>query len=164
MATGYQGIFNAFLKKVERDRAFFSYLHVSQLDAEKIVEERCLAFLDEACGRLMLEGSPSVNFFDRDDTNQAFNFDLTGTELYLIPCLMYEAYLSRDIAYLKNITVNYSPADLKVFDPSNWRSTFQAMYENVQAENLRLLDQYSNRDRRDCSYITVDFAANNVDS
>lgn len=162
--TGYQGIFDAFLKRVERDRSFFQYLNVSQLDAEEIVEERCLALLNEACGRIMLEGNPTVDFFDRDDDAQIFHFDLTGTELYLIPSLMYEAYLARDIAYLKNITVNYSPADVRVFDPSNWRSTFESLYRNVQADNLRYLDQYANRDRSDCSYIGVDFTSYNVDS
>ena len=79
--TEYQGIFDAFLKRVERDRSFFQYLNVSQLDAEEIVEECCLALLNEACGRIMLEGNPTVDFFDRDDVAQIFHFDLTGTEI-----------------------------------------------------------------------------------
>lgn len=159
MATEYTVLFNAFKKRVERDRDFFAYLHVYQPMADEIVEERCKGFLDEACGRLMLEGQPSVDFSERDDDLLEFGFDLTPIEKYLIPSLMYESYLSREIAYLKTLTVNYAPADVKVFDPSNWRSTFYQMYSGVCAENARLLEEYRSKDRKSGRFLGVDFAS-----
>ena len=82
--------------------------------------------MDEAVNRLIIEASPSVDFTDRD--NEQFHFDLTGSELAIIPSLMYEQYLFRDFSYLKTLNVNYTPTEMRVFDPSNARATFLNIY------------------------------------
>ena len=72
---------------------------------------------------------------------------------------MYEMYLDRDIARLKCLMVNYTPTDLKVFDPSNARSTFLAMYESVCNKNALLIDDYASRDRLTGKLKGIDYAS-----
>ena len=108
---------------------------------------------------LMLKCVPDVDFNDRDDVTQEFNFDWTNSEVFLIGSLMYEMYLDRDIARLKCLMVNYTPTDLKVFDPSNARSTFLAMYESVCNKNALLIDDYASRDRLTGKLKGIDYAS-----
>ena len=110
-----------------------------------MVNIRCNNFLNEAVNRLIIEANPSVDFTDR--TNEQFNFDLTGSELAIIPSLMYERYLFRDFAYLKTLNVNYTPTEMRVFDPSNARSTFLNIYNTVCAINEKYIDIYGGLSR-----------------
>ena len=116
--------------------------------------------MDEAVNRLIIEANPSVDFTDR--TNEQFNFDLTGSELAIIPSLMYERYLFRDFAYLKTLNVNYTPTEMRVFDPSNARSTFLNIYNTVCAINEKYIDIYKNSDRNTGALKSINFA--NYDS
>lgn len=147
MPTTFSLPVNAFLRRVEEDRNFFSYFKLSDEEALKLAEYRAKQYLHEAVGLLMLKCSPDVDFGDSDELLEVFNFDLTKTELFLLSSLMYEMYLSRDIAKLKCLSVNYTSTDLRVFDPSNARSTFKALYEMVCAQNLQLIDDYISKDR-----------------
>lgn len=158
MATPYTVIVDAFLKWVEKDVDFFHYFHMTDEEAMSLAKSRSLDFLSEALGRLMLECAPPVDFNDCDDQQQQFNFDLTQKEVYLISSLMYERYLDRDFAFLKLYNVNFSSADLNVFDPSNARKTFITIYEKVENRNKHLIDEYKNRDRTTGKLIGIDYA------
>ena len=125
-----------------------------------MVDIRCTNFLDEAVNRLIIEANPSVDFTDRND--EQFNFDLTGSELAIIPSLMYEQYLFRDFSYLKTLNVNYTPTEMRVFDPSNARSTFLNIYNTVCETNEKYIDIYKNSDRTTGALKSINFA--NYDS
>ena len=84
---------------------------------------------------------------------------MTRTEIDMLASLMFEMYLEKDIAKLRVLDVNYTPNDLQVFSPSQSRKTFMEMYENVRAENRRLLDGYKSRDRLTGELLTIDYAA-----
>lgn len=159
MATPYSTLTNKFLKRVERDIAFFNYLNLSDADASTIVELRSEAFLHEALARVMTEGMPEVDFADVDDMTKQINFDLTPKEEYLIVSLMYEAYLTRDIAKLKCLSVNYTSTDLRVFDPSNARTSFKALWDAVAATNVYLIDIYKSSDRVSGAYKGISYSA-----
>ncbi len=116
--------------------------------------------MDEAINRLIIEANPSVDFTDR--TDKQFNFDLTGSELAIIPSLMYEQYLFRDFSYLKTLNVNYTPTEMRVFDPSNARSTFLNIYNTVCKANEKYIDIYKNSDRVTGALKSINFA--NYDS
>ena len=87
----------------------------------------------------------------------AFTADLTAQEVYILASLMYRQYLDRDIAYLATLSVNYTSTDLRVFDPSNARKTFAALYQSVCAECDRLVDTYRNTDRLKNVFAGIDF-------
>lgn len=172
MATSCSEVINAFLLRVELDRKFFNYRDVDEDKGLEVAKFRAGAFLNEACGRMMLEAMPSVNFTpvvistttitDDDGVDQVVNemgwsFDLTAGEVYLLASLMCEQYMSRDFAHLKTLNVNFTGTELRVFDPSNARKTFLTMYESVKARNDYLIDVYKNSDRLTGRYSEINF-------
>lgn len=159
MGTAYQTILDAFYHRIEKDKEFFNYFNLTDAEALALAKERSLSYMDEALARITFECQPSVDFSDRDDANESFGFTLSKIEIFLVSSLMYQSHLERDIAYLKTINVNYTSTDLRVFDPSNARSTFMDMYKSVCDQNEALMDKYKNLDRATGTYKTVDFNA-----
>lgn len=147
MATPYQVPIEAFYRRIEKDKEYFNYFKLTPEEAMELARERAIGYLKEATGMLVLKCVPDVNFNDCDDIVQEFNFDWTNAEVFLVSSLMYEMYLDRDIAKLKCLMVNYTPTDLRVFDPSNARNSFLAMYDKVCNKNIQLIDDYASRDR-----------------
>lgn len=102
---------------------------------------------------------PKVDFMGYDDKLEEFNFEMTKREIFLMASIMFECYLERDVSKLKCLSVNYAPTDVRVFDPSNARKTFQAMYEFVCSQNALLLDTYRNTDRLTGEYAGINYAS-----
>jgi len=165
MATSSSTVINAFLLRVESDRKFFHYRDIDEEEGLRVAKFRAKNFLNEACGRMMLEGMPSVNFTPTliDGDELGWSFDLTAGEVYLLASLMYEQYMERDIATLKTLNVNFTGTELRVFDPSNARKTFLTMYEAVKERNAYLLDVYKNSDRLTGKYSSIDFSSLDFD-
>lgn len=159
MATSFESPINRFFARIEEDREFFDYYNLSDTAAFQLAQARATNYLYNAIDKMMLEGMPEIDLTDIDETLAQFNEDLTSREVYILASLMYEFYLEKDISKLKTYNVNYTATDLKVFDPSNARSTFQALYDGVVARNQLLLDQYRNTDRKTGAYKTIDFAS-----
>lgn len=159
MATSYSVPINEFFSRVEKDKDFFQYFNLSDGEAMELANKRAEIYLFEACAKIMMMCQPTVNFSNRDDDLRQFNFDLTPSEILLISSLMYEFYLDRDVSYIKLQSVNYAPTALRVFDPSNARSTFLALYNFVHAQNETLIDVYKNTDRLTGTYNSINFAA-----
>lgn len=157
MATPFSVPINAFLKRIEKDKDFFQYFNLDDEEAAALAEERAINFLMEAIQKVVMECQPEVDFTDFDEETQEFNFDWTPQEKILIPSLMYEAYLERDMAYLKTMNVNFTVTDFRVFDPSNARKTFMGMLEYVHQQNILLMDTYKNTDRLTGKYIGINF-------
>lgn len=72
---------------------------------------------------------------------------------------MYEQYLFRDFSYLKTLNVNYTPTEMRVFDPSNARATFLNIYNTVCATNEKYIDIYKNSDRTTGALKSINFAS-----
>lgn len=159
MATSFELPINRFFTRIEEDRDFFQYYNLSDVEAFQLAQTRAKNYLVDAIDKMMIEGMPSIDLFDTDEASAQFNEDLTSREVYILASLMYEFYLAKDIAKLKTYNVNYTATNLKVFDPSNARSTFQSLYDGVVAKNQLLLDQYRNTDRLTGAYKTIDYGA-----
>lgn len=159
MATPYQVPIEAFYRRIEKDKEYFNYFGLTSEEAMELARERAAGYLNEATGMLVLKCVPDVDFNDRDDLVQEFNFDWTNAEVFLISSLMYEMYLDRDIAKLKCLMVNYTPTDLRVFDPSNARNSFLEMYDKVCNKNIQLIDDYASRDRLTGKLKGIDYAS-----
>lgn len=163
MPTPYSVPIEIFLKKIEKDIDFFNYYEKTNEEVLALIQQRSLAYLNEAVDRISFECNPSVDFSDRDDNLKQFNFNFTANERVLVSSLMFESHLSRDIAYLKLQSVNYTPSELRVFDPSNARSTFLEMYKIVHEENKVLLEEYRSRNRITGEFVGIDYSVSNAD-
>lgn len=147
MATPFSDIYDEFYGLIERDESFFNYFNLSNKEVSKIIDSRCLQYLKAATSRIMYTLDGGTDFFDYDEDEEQFNFDLNPIEVQLIANLMFESYLKQDIAKLKAFEVNFTPTDLQVFSPSNSRKTFMEMYRTVREENITMLDNYAAHDR-----------------
>lgn len=159
MATSFELPINRFLYRIEEDREFFQYFNLSEMEAMQLARHRAENYLRDAIDRMMIDGMPDIDFTDVDDITEEFNADLTSREVFILASLMYEFYLRKDIAKLKTYSVNYTSSDLRVFDPSNARSTFKALYDGVVQENEKLLDQYRCTDRLTGAFKGINFAS-----
>lgn len=163
MGTPYSDIIKLFLDRVEKDRDFFSYFNIKDEDAIVLAQTRAQSYLEEATNRIMIECQPTVDFSDKDDTLGVFGFFLTAQERFLIPSLMFEAYLSRYIGYLKIKAANYTASEIRVFDPSRARDSFMEMYRFVCEQNKAYLEMYNSKDRVTNEYLGINYTNNNAD-
>ncbi len=158
MGTPFLEPINRFLRRIEEDRDFFQYFHLSDDEALALARQRARNYLEDAIDRMMMDGRPSVDLTDIDEGSFSFNIELTRNEVFLLSSLMYEYYLDKDISRIKTMNVNYTGTELRVFDPSNARSSFLQLYENVQRQNEKLLDTYRNVDRETGDFISINSA------
>ena len=159
MGTPYSVLIDRFYRRIEKDRDFFNYFGLTEEEAFALAKKRSLGYLEEAVALIILKCMPQVDFSNRDDELEQFNFDLNDGEKLLISSLMYQYYLDRDISYLKVLNVNYTSTELRVFDPSNARSTFLEMYQFVYKQNEALMDAYKSTDRSTGMFKQVNFSA-----
>lgn len=159
MATSFELPISRFFKRIEEDREFFNYFNLSDAEAFQLAHARARNYLLNAIDKMMIDGMPDIDFTDYDEFSEEFNTDLTNKEIFTLASLMYEFYLEKDIAKLKTYNVNYTSTELKVFDPSNARSTFKELYDSVVARNEHLLDQYRNTDRLTGAFKTIDYSS-----
>lgn len=164
MGTPFSVLVNLFFKRIEKDKGFFHYFELDDNSAMQLAEERAETYLHEAIGRLMLQGSPTVDFSDRDEENKSFNFELTDIEKLILPSLMYEYYLDRDVSLLKLKSVDYTPTEMRVFDPTGARNSFLNMYEQLKRTNEQLLSNYRDTDRLTQAYRSFDFSKYDITS
>lgn len=157
MGTSIETPIKLFLRRVEEDKKFFNYYNLMPFEAMDLAKQRAEHFLEEAIYRITIECQLEVDFTKRDAEGN-FTFEWTAQEKCLIPSLMYEVYLSRTFAYLKDLNVNFTSSELKVFDPSNARKSFLELYNKVKEENEHLIARYRDTERSDGSYKTVNFA------
>lgn len=155
MATSLMDPINRFLRRIEEDRYFFMYFSLTDSEALALARKRARNYLDDAIDRMTMDGKPTIDLSDIDEAAFTFNVTLSRSEIFILSSLMYEYYLAKDISRLKTLSVNYTGTELRVFDPSNARTTFQNLYENVQKENRVLLDTYRNTDRNTGSFVSV---------
>lgn len=147
MATQFTKIYAKFLDKVEKDEDFLNYYNLTTEQSMAIAIERSKSFLEESVTDLMLKCTPDIDFTDYDEILEEFIPDLTKNEINILACIMFEKYVSRDIAMLKTLNVNFTPNELSVFDPSNGRRSFMDMYRQVQDENNKMINSYISKDR-----------------
>lgn len=155
--TSNETLYDLFFKRIEKDEDFFNYYDVPSSECMEIAKERANTYLGEAIGMLILKCQPSVDFTDKN--SEGFNLDFNQQELLLVPSLMYEMYLNRDVAYLAVFDVNFTSTDLKVFSPSDARTSFLALYNRVCKENDELMDLYKNTDRDTGKFLSINFSA-----
>lgn len=162
--TSFQILIDRFFHRIEEDRDYFNYFNLSDEESMELAKQRAEAMLYEAISFLSLKTTHKIDFTDVDNEQKCFKFDLTSKEIMLISSFMYQQYLERDIAKLKVLSLNYTSSNLKTFDPSNARTTFQSLYREVCDANVLLLDEYNNKDRETNEYISIDYGSYEEDA
>ena len=148
MPTPFSTLIDRFFRRIEEDKNYFDYYNLTDEQSMTVAYERAKGFLYEATELIMLKATPTINLTDYDKTY----------EILLVSSFMYQQYLERTIAKLKEYNVNYTADNLKVFDPSNARSTFQSLYEKVCEDNNVLLDLYNSKDRETNEVLSINYS------
>ena len=161
--TPFASLIESFLHKVEKDKQYFKYFELTDAEAMELARQRAGYFLEEAIGELIVRATPTVDFTDIDPIAQCFNFDLTPIEKHIIPWIMYQIYVERDLAYLKSKEVNFVDKNLKTYDPSNARQSYKALLDTVIAKVNEYIDIYRNSDRSTGAYLPIDFTVNDAE-
>lgn len=146
--TSYEQLYVPFFNRIEEDAKFFGYYNITTEEALEIAQKRAKNYLNEAVSILKRNCSLDFNLV-LDDEVEMISEDLTSDEINLLADLMYEVYISRDIATLKSMVNALTSTDLKMLhSPANERKTFMDMYNTLKYNNEVAMSQYNGRDRK----------------
>lgn len=145
--TSFDEVIDRMLKKIEKDKDFFSYYNLSVTEAQSLIIDQAIGYLCDAIDILASKCEPDVDFYDYDIETMHFNFELTPREIGLIASLMYEVYFERDEALLKAFKIRMTPSDLNQFSPASERKTFMDMLNAIKTENINKIAKYASTDR-----------------
>nr|DAQ62300.1 MAG TPA: hypothetical protein [Caudoviricetes sp.] len=156
--TSYEQLYVPFFNRIEEDAKFFSYYNLSAEEALEIAQKRAKNYLNEAVS--ILKRNCSLDFdLVLDDEVEMISEDLTSDEINLLADLMYEVYISRDIATLKSMVNALTSTDLKMLhSPANERKTFMDMYNTLKYNNEVAMSQYNGRDRKTGKRKVIDYS------
>lgn len=148
LPTTYDELINLFSMKMIKNPDFFYYRNISDEEATQLTKEKCLNYLNGSLAILLQNCSPDVDFNEKDDMLQQFNFTLTNIEKELLLHLMFEIYLEEDLSRLKAYEKWFSTKELNTFSPASERNSFISMYDNISDRNIARIKNYMSRDRQ----------------
>lgn len=156
--TSFEKVISRLLRKIEKDKDFFSYYNVSVSEVQSIVMEQATGYLYDAIDLLVSKCEPDVDFYNYDEELEMFRFELTQREIGLLASLMYEVYFERDEALLKAFKIRMTPSDLNQFSPANERASFENMLVRIKAENRNDISRYISTDRKTGKRKTINYS------
>lgn len=147
--TPYSKVIVRFERKIKEYKEFFCYEITTDEEFLEIVSRREIDLLDDAVNELqgIIPIAQNVDFLDKDDTLQKFNFDITSTEQDLISDYMITKMFDEGIVRLKQYQ-KYFGDDIKMPNSNTERSTYLkvAEYQRIQIEKKVI--RYNSRDRK----------------
>ena len=146
--TSFDEVISRLLRKIEKDKDFFSYYNLSVSEVQSLVTEQATGYLYDAIDLLTSKCEPPVDMYNYDEELMEFNFELTQREIGLLASLMYEVYFERDEALLKAFKIRMTPSDLNQFSPANERASFENMLQRIKNENTNKIAKYVSTDRK----------------
>ena len=147
MSTLYEEIYELFFDKLEKDVEFFNLFNLTETEALELATTRAKKYLMESIAYLILNCTPDVDFYDKDDILGTFNFEVTPMEKDLITSIMREKYFEKDLLLLKAFGSRLTPKDLNSFSPSADRKSFVDMLDGMRNINILSIRNYVARDR-----------------
>ena len=144
----YSIILNRFEKKIKKDRKYFTYRNVSDEELIDIINQRGLDLLDTALEYInpLISPNHGINFNNRDDDLQMFDFDLYRPDVDLISEGMIVAYMDEEKIKLNTMEKDLGN-DIKTYCPADERNSFMNMLETERNELDKKIDNYNMRDR-----------------
>ncbi len=148
MATSYETIFNRFYKQLVKDNKFFKYSDtLTEAEKQELIKDRTIDLLNQAIDMLYEYDVPQVDFYDKDDTLQVFNFDLINQEIPLLVKLMRYKYFEEDKNLLHAVQVNFKSSELNILSPANERSTTVKMIDDIKTDCENAINHYFSMNR-----------------
>ena len=146
--TPFLNVTERFQRKIKKDREFFDINNVSVEDLIEIVSQYSNELLEDAVNELqpLVSIKQTVNFLDKNDMMEQFNFDLTSLEEDIISDLMYVKLLDEEMVKLKTMQ-KYLGDDIKVFSPAEERNSFIKMIDYKRKLTLNKIANYNTRNR-----------------
>lgn len=158
MPTTKQTIKEVFYSKIEQDESFFEYYNLTPSEAIELANKRADNLLRDAVSYFKSHDRDSgLDFTENEDGD--YEEDFTDVEIDLLAEIMNLLLFRKDYNRLKNLEVNFTPSDLKVFSPSESRRTFLDMYLTLKGEIDSKIRRYCDRDREDNKLITINYSA-----
>lgn len=145
--TPYEEIYDLFLTDIKEDTEFFYYESLTEEEQLALTKEKCKKLLLDSVSEFLLNCTPEVDFNNRDDNVETFNFDLVNSEKQIFKRLMIEKHLEQDVLKLKVYSSYFKSKELEVFSPANNRDSFMKMYDNIFEKNRDRIKQYASKDR-----------------
>lgn len=144
--TLYEDIYKLFFDKIVQDIDFFEY-GTTEEDALSIARQRSRAYLIKSIDRLTNQCNVDVDFYNKDDELETFNFDCVSKEKTIFRDLMYEIYYEQDLVKLRLFEQFFSRKNIKTFDPTAPKSLYLNTLKMIKAENIKQIKNYESRDR-----------------
>lgn len=160
--VSYDTIYEMFFDLIEKDKDFFQYNNISEVDATDIAKQRANRYLKEALSYLSLNcpiDKCGVDFTDFNDEISVINCDFKYNELDIIANVMYERYLFREFSKLRAQANRFISKDFNVFSPANERVSFLNMYKDIKNSVNILIDHYLSIDRETGKSKTLDYSS-----
>lgn len=147
--TSYENIYKRFFRKIKQDVDYFSISGLTESELEEIVNERSLELLDDAVNEIqpLVAINQKVDFLDKNDMFEQFNFELTSVEEDILSDMMYIKYLDEESVRLKTIQKFIGTNSMKVFSPASERNSFMNMVEYKREMILNKMQNYNTRNR-----------------
>lgn len=154
--TPYENVIDRFIRKIKQDKEYFCVNGVTEEQLVQIINKRSIDLLDDAVSEVqpMISVAQKVDFLNKDDDMEEFNFELTKLEEDLISDMMVVKYFDEALVKLKAMQ-KYLGDDIKVFSPANERKTFKEMVEFKRQLFEVKLANYNTRNRLTGSYLLV---------
>jgi hypothetical protein len=145
--TSFDKLIQRFLRRIEKDRDFFTYYNVEPDEAMSLAYSQATGYIFDAIDLLTDRCTPQIDFYNYDKDIEEFNFELTSREIGLLSSLMREVYFDRELSLLKAFQIALTPSDLRIFSPANERRTFVEMVNGIKSENHTKISKYIAEDR-----------------
>lgn len=154
--TPYENVIDRFIRKIKQDKEYFCVNGVTEEQLVQIINKRSIDLLDDAVSEIqpMISIAQKVDFLNKDDDMEEFNFELTKLEEDLISDMMVVKYFDEALVKLKAMQ-KYLGDDIKVFSPANERKTFKEMVEFKRQLFEVKLANYNTRNRLTGNYLLV---------
>jgi len=144
--TLFEDIYKLFFDKIVQDIDFFEY-GTTEEDALDIAKKRSKAYLIKSIDKLVNQCNVDVDFYNKDDILETFNFVLVDREKTIFCDMMYEIYYEQDLIKLRLFEQWFSKKDIKVFDPNAQKSLYLNSLKLIKSENIKQIKNYESRDR-----------------
>jgi hypothetical protein len=146
--TPYSDVTSRFERKIKEYKEFFCYDTTTEDEFLEIINRRELDLLDDSVNELqgMISIAQNVDFLDKDDTLQEFNFDLISTEKDLISDYMIVKMFDEGIVRLKQYQ-KYFGDDIKMPNSNTERTTYLSVARYQREQVVKKVTRYNSRDR-----------------
>ena len=162
--TMYEELYELFFDRIINDKKFF-IPDIPQEELEEMAFKRAKSLLLEAIAILLNDGKldiTEIDFMNRDDTLEMFNFELTLIEKQLLADIMLECYIGKDLVTLTDLkTMYFTDKDLKMYSPSEAKKVLISSYNELRLTNREKINNYKSRGRLDYRYKPFDYGSLN---